>query len=46
MTVEIRLSERVHIDEGRFQILLDEYYGEHGWDEHGVPRKETLERLD
>ncbi|MFI3207157.1 MAG: aldehyde ferredoxin oxidoreductase C-terminal domain-containing protein, partial [Clostridia bacterium] len=26
--------------------MLDEYYEKHGWDEFGVPTKETLARLD
>jgi aldehyde:ferredoxin oxidoreductase len=25
--------------------MLDEYYGLHGWDEEGIPKKSTLERL-
>jgi aldehyde:ferredoxin oxidoreductase len=27
-------------------VLLDEYYGALGYDEHGVPRPQTLEALD
>ena len=33
------------IDRERFAKMIDEYYEHHGWDEHGVPRPETLERL-
>jgi aldehyde:ferredoxin oxidoreductase len=33
------------IDRQAFEKLLDEYYNLHGWDENGVPRQETLERL-
>jgi len=28
-----------------FNEMLDEYYRLHGWDENGVPKKETLKRL-
>ncbi len=28
-----------------FDMMLDEYYGLHGWDAQGVPRKTTLRRL-
>ena len=28
-----------------FDKMLDEYYRLHGWDEHGVPKKESLKRL-
>ena len=28
-----------------FSRMLDEYYGLHGWDEEGIPKKKTLERL-
>ena len=34
-----------NIDEEKFQVLLDEYYQEHGWDMQGVPTRDTLERL-
>ena len=34
------------IDRERFRQLLDEYYALHEWDENGVPRQETLERLE
>jgi aldehyde:ferredoxin oxidoreductase len=33
------------IDRDRFEKMLDEYYALHGWDENGVPKKETLDRL-
>ena len=33
------------IDREKFTKMIDEYYEHHGWDEHGVPRQETLERL-
>ena len=33
------------IDRQAFEKLLDEYYTLHGWDENGIPRQETLERL-
>ena len=25
--------------------MLDEYYRQHGWDENGIPKEETLARL-
>jgi aldehyde:ferredoxin oxidoreductase len=34
------------IEKEKFEKLLDEYYQEHGWDEKGIPTKETLERLE
>ena len=34
------------IDRNKFERMLDEYYEIHGWDENGMPFKETLERLD
>jgi len=33
------------IDRERFNMMLDEYYVLHGWDNKGVPTKETLEKL-
>lgn len=34
------------LDRTRFKAIIDEYYQIHGWDENGVPKPETLERLD
>lgn len=34
------------IDRTRYDRMLDEYYHLHGWDENGIPTRETLERLD
>jgi aldehyde:ferredoxin oxidoreductase len=33
------------IDREKFKKMIDEYYEHHGWDENGVPRPETLQRL-
>jgi aldehyde:ferredoxin oxidoreductase len=33
------------LDRGKFKKMIDEYYELHGWDENGVPRPETLEKL-
>ena len=33
------------IDREKFKKMIDEYYALHGWDENGVPRPETLEKL-
>ncbi len=33
------------LDREKFKKMIDEYYEHHGWDENGVPRPETLERL-
>jgi aldehyde:ferredoxin oxidoreductase len=33
------------IDREKFTKMIDEYYEHHGWDEQGVPRPETLDRL-
>ncbi|MDY6911549.1 MAG: aldehyde ferredoxin oxidoreductase family protein, partial [Chloroflexota bacterium] len=34
------------IDRDSFNLMLDEYYKLHGWDQEGVPTAETIERLD
>lgn len=34
-----------YIDREKFAAMLDEYYQRHGWDDKGVPTRETLERL-
>jgi len=36
----------LNIDRGKFEKLLDEYYILHGWDNNGVPTKETLKKLE
>jgi aldehyde:ferredoxin oxidoreductase len=33
------------IDRDKYELLLDEYYGAHGWDNGGVPTRETLVKL-
>ncbi len=33
------------ISRDRFNEMLDEYYRLHGWDEDGIPKKETIRRL-
>jgi aldehyde:ferredoxin oxidoreductase len=33
------------LDRDKFRQMIDEYYELHGWDEDGVPRPETLEKL-
>ncbi len=33
------------LDREKFKKMIDEYYELHGWDENGVPRPETLEKL-
>jgi aldehyde:ferredoxin oxidoreductase len=33
------------IDREKFKGMIDEYYELHGWDENGVPRPETLQKL-
>jgi aldehyde:ferredoxin oxidoreductase len=33
------------IDREKFKQMIDEYYELHGWNEDGVPRPETLEKL-
>jgi aldehyde:ferredoxin oxidoreductase len=33
------------LDRVKFRQMLDEYYELHGWDEDGVPRPETLQKL-
>jgi len=34
-----------HIDKERYEALLSEYYRLRGWDERGIPKKETLKEL-
>jgi len=33
------------IERDKYELLLDEYYGAHGWDNSGLPRGETLAKL-
>ncbi|AIY89825.1 aldehyde ferredoxin oxidoreductase family protein [Geoglobus acetivorans] len=33
------------LDREKYDMMLEEYYRQHGWDENGVPKRETLERL-
>ena len=33
------------IERDKYERLLDEYYGAHGWDNAGVPTRETLVKL-
>ncbi|MFX0178227.1 MAG: aldehyde ferredoxin oxidoreductase family protein [Candidatus Hodarchaeota archaeon] len=35
----------ITIDREKFDKMLDEYYSLHGWDENGVPTKESLQKL-
>jgi len=39
-------SEGMHCPPAELSTLLDEYYEFRGWDDRGVPRDDTLERLD
>jgi aldehyde:ferredoxin oxidoreductase len=43
--VGLPIAKGKRIDKQRFEKMLDEYYALHGWDEHGVPKKGTLEKL-
>ena len=33
------------IDRDKFEQMIDEYYGHHGWDKNGIPEAGTLKRL-
>ncbi|ADC65386.1 Aldehyde ferredoxin oxidoreductase [Ferroglobus placidus DSM 10642] len=33
------------LDRDKYEMMLQEYYKQHGWDENGVPKEETLKRL-
>jgi aldehyde:ferredoxin oxidoreductase len=33
------------LDREKYDEMLDEYYGLHGWEENGIPAQETLEKL-
>lgn len=35
-----------YIDREKFEMLLDEYYKLHGWDDNGIPTAETVNRLN
>ncbi|CAB50110.1 tungsten-containing formaldehyde ferredoxin oxidoreductase [Pyrococcus abyssi] len=35
-----------HLDREKYDALLSEYYRIRGWDERGIPTKETLKKLD
>jgi aldehyde:ferredoxin oxidoreductase len=39
------LHKGERLDRGKFNVMLDEYYALRGWDENGVPTKETFEKL-
>lgn len=39
-------SKGAYIDRIEFQRMLDEYYDLHGWDNNGIPKIETLQRLE
>lgn len=43
--IGLPIAKGKKIDQGQFVKMLDEYYELHKWDDNGVPRKETLERL-
>jgi aldehyde:ferredoxin oxidoreductase len=43
--VGLPIAQGKSIDREKFKQILDEYYELHGWDEDGVPRLETLEKL-
>lgn len=38
-------SKGHYIDRNEFQKMLDEYYELHGWDNNGIPKKETISKL-
>jgi len=35
-----------HLDRDKYDALLSEYYRIRGWDERGIPKKETLKQLE
>ena len=35
-----------HLEKDKYDALLSEYYKLRGWDERGIPKKETLKELD
>ncbi|UCG44755.1 MAG: aldehyde ferredoxin oxidoreductase family protein [Candidatus Bathyarchaeota archaeon] len=44
--IGLPIAKGKKINRERFKKMLDEYYLLHGWDENGVPKKETLEKLN
>jgi aldehyde:ferredoxin oxidoreductase len=43
--VGLPIARGKKIDREKFKKMIDEYYELHDWDENGVPRPETLEKL-
>jgi len=43
--VGLPIAKGKKIDRDKFEKMLSEYYALHGWDENGLPKKETLEKL-
>jgi len=43
--IGLPIAKGKKIDRDKFEKMLSEYYALHGWDENGLPKKETLERL-
>lgn len=45
-TIGLPIVKGKKIGKTKFDRMLDEYYQLHGWGKDGVPRKQTLKRLD
>ncbi len=43
--IGLPVAQGKKLDRGKFKKMIDEYYELHGWDENGVPRPKTLEKL-
>lgn len=43
--IGLPIAKGKKIDRKKFEAMLDEYYGLHGWDSAGVPTKKTLAKL-
>jgi aldehyde:ferredoxin oxidoreductase len=44
-TIGLPVARGKKIDKEKFEKMLDEYYALHQWDQNGVPKKDTLEKL-
>jgi aldehyde:ferredoxin oxidoreductase len=41
----LEVARNKKLDRAKFKRILQEYYRLHGWDNHGIPKKDTLKRL-
>jgi len=44
--IGLPVARNKKIDKEKFNKMLDQYYELHGWDNNGIPKAETLKKLD